>query len=385
MNPRFPTSERYRRHPPQGHRPLRLLVVGLVVGGGLFFLFRSKTPNPVQTATQQTQEQEPVKRVTEPVPAVVQPEPKPESKPKSKAEAKAEAKRESKREAQSAPAAEVKRTSQPNKPEPPTASQPERPEIIHPEIPPTVRSGNQQEVKLDVKPETRSEIQAKKGDAKTAPPVKSQTETPSVAQPEGRKSPPLPRPKQGEEESATPPPPDALLPKLREQEMDLTFYKGLAMKKMVLPEEPTGKKIIPPFLAGVAPTASGTKKGEATHGPDKATPSTPQKPVANGLPSTTESKKSTTESQKPADGTAKKKSYQVQIAILSDLKNATSMAESLRNRGAANPRVSTLKYASGRTVFRVRIGPFATPSAAAKEGQRWQNPGQPAMVTAVEE
>ena len=417
MNPRFPTSARYRRHPR--NKPLvRLLAFGLVLGSGLFFLLRSKDPKPVEPVVQQEQEQasqpERALRTTAPAP---DPATRPESrvKPEIRVENRPDVKIVPTPEVKPAPPPALKPAAQPDKPDLQAAIRPSikpdlstiRPEIkpdlkaavkpevrpeIRPEGKPPVKSGNTQEVKLDIKPETRAEAKAgtvaKKGDAKAEPPAKGKADAPGT---DPKKPPPLPQPKGDEEDSASHPLPDTLQPKLREQEMKLTFYKGLAMKKMILPEEPTGKKVIPPFLAGVTPVAPGKVDGTtqdkkpAPPRPDAPKPATEaHKAAPDAQKPSADSKKVPSDAQK-SPGEAKKKSYQVQIAILSDNKKATAMVEKLRTEGATRPHVSAIKYESGRALFRVRLGPFATQSEAAKAGQRWQAPGQPALVTAVEE
>ncbi|MEO5362150.1 MAG: SPOR domain-containing protein [Magnetococcus sp. DMHC-8] len=445
MNPRFPTSARFRRHPPRHNLLPRLLLAGLVVGGGLFLVFRSKSPTPADTVDRPPQEQS-APRPSTPVPvtqAEVKPETRPEPKsetksrpraeaklplkPEVKQEAKPEVKQEAKPDLQAAPRPnskpDLQSTVRPDtKPNMPPATQPEAKPVNKPDarqdVKPEVRPTGRQEIKLDIKPETRTEAKPetrpepgpRKGEARTEAKAEAKAETGGEAKtkpgtasspgPEARQGPLLPQPKASEEETGFHPLPDALPPKLREQEMDLTFYKGLAMKKMILPEEPPGKRVIPPFLAGTSPTSTIAKRPDGTPAMDKTASKTtspkpanePQKTAAEAKKSSSESqkaaidpKKSTNEPQKPTGEAARKKSYQVQIAILSEMKNATALADSLRSQGAPNPRVSSIKHASGRTFFRVRLGPFTSQADAAKAGQRWQSTNQPAMISAMEE
>ncbi|MBF0462314.1 MAG: SPOR domain-containing protein [Magnetococcales bacterium] len=405
MNPRFPTSARYRRHPR--NKPLfRILAFGLVIGSGLFFLFRSKDPTPVESPMPP---QEQANRSEQPLRSA-----------RPDAHAKAEARPENKPDVKLIPPTEVKPAlvpvskpvASPDKPDLQAAIRPSiKPDLqatIRPDIKPdlqssarseskpegkSTKSGNTQEVKLEIRPETKPEpkpVAGKKGEAKADAAAKAKTDAPAVPAPEAKKLPPLPQPKAEEEDGAAHPLPDTLPPKLREQEMKLTFYKGLAMKKMILPEEPTGKKVVPPFLAGVTPIPTEARKGDGTTAQEKGAvkPVSPrpdaQKPTAESKKPPTEAQKALPDAAKPA-GDTKKKSYQVQIAILSDNKNATAMVDKLRSEGANHPHVSVIKYESGRSMFRVRLGPFASQADAAKAGQRWQAPGQPALVLAVEE
>ncbi|MBF0098337.1 MAG: SPOR domain-containing protein [Magnetococcales bacterium] len=398
MTPRYPTTSRFRRH--QQPRPLpRVLLAATVVCGGLYFIFRpDKAPDP---AVAQQVQPEPAA----PVPAS-KPTEKTESKPKAILEMKPEAKTESKAAASkplasaeksdpppSRPAAtaELRAAKAESKAEPKADSKAEP----KPESRPESRFGKQ-EIKLDIHPENRSEskpevkpssktpdsgpenrtdgkIPAKgesKGEAGAKKSEASAKDKHEPAPAESSKPPLLPQPK-AEEEIGFHPLPDGLAPKPREQEMDLTFYKGLAMKKMVLPEEPSGKKVIPPFLAGASPASASVAKR-----PDSPGAAASSKPAAEANKKAADSKPATLD---------KKKNYQVQVAILSEQKNATAMADVLRSQGAPNPRVSPITYSSGKVVFRVRLGPFANQSEAAKAGQRWQHPGQPALITAVDD
>ncbi|WP_130470984.1 SPOR domain-containing protein [Candidatus Magnetaquicoccus inordinatus] len=440
MTPRYPTSSRFRRHQRPSSLP-RILLAATVVGGGLYFLFRpGKNPEAQQQVAQPAAQEQPL-RTSQTAPAELKTEskgkatlemkvdPKAESKPLAVAEIKAPpasktvttAEKSEAPAARPAPVAELRAPPRPeSKTESKTESKPEsKPENkteTKQEVKAESRSGKQ-EIKLDIRPESRSEVKTEskpaskaesgsdsKGDNKTAAKGesgKSDLKNEASSKKGGKqetvekgknetapansgKGPLLPQPK-ADDEAGFHPLPDGLLPKHREQEMDLTFYKGLAMKKMILPEEPAGKKIIPPFLAGVSPSAvNANKRSDSASSPDKSAASKPN----------AEANKKVTENKQPADkvnsadkknSPDKKKSYQVQIAILSEQKNATAMADVMRAQGAPNPRISSHTYANGKTVYRVRLGPFANQSDAAKAGQRWQHPGQPALITAVEE
>ncbi|MBF0584349.1 MAG: SPOR domain-containing protein [Magnetococcales bacterium] len=371
-------------------------------------MFRSKTPDPVQTVAKPppVQESRPESRQPKMVPVVTEPAERP-------AAPKPVVQQESKADPKFVPIPVDKPVSQPAKA---AAAEPRPAEkglnrseskAEKPAVKADVKTGNT-EIKLAINPESVSKSRSESGSSKGEAKDKVAASSPKAAPP-----PPEPQPKKEEqEESYLHPLPDALPPKLREPEMDLTFYKSLATKKMILPEEPTGKRVIPPFLAAATPTASSGKKDYTPVLPEKSAPSKPapeaRKPEAEAVkPSTdskapavepkkaaaerkkasTEPKKQADESQKAADEAdksaeeaTKKKSYQVQVAILSDMKRATDLADQLRGRGAVNPRVSTVKYSSGRVLFRVRLGPFSSQSEAAKSAQRWQAAGQSALI-----
>ncbi|MBF0184372.1 MAG: SPOR domain-containing protein [Magnetococcales bacterium] len=411
MTPRYPTSSRFRRHQRSSPLP-RVLLAAVVVCGGLYFLLRpGKAPDANQTAAVNSSQQEQPLRTAPP--AVVE----------QKAENKAKPVVDNKPESKPLTLTEIK-------PPPPPAAKPPAPEKSEtignrplpaaelrtaakaevraeskaeakPESKPENRSGKQ-EIKLDIRPESRSESKPVETKAENKPSgktdkspdsksesresSKSDNKTESAGKKGGKtetagkhksdpvaesaKGPLLPQP-HVDDENTFRPPPDTLAPKHREIEKELSFYRDLANKRLILPEEPAGKKIIPPFLAGANPASVSSKKPEAAAA----------KPVTEANKKTPDSKPAT--DNQTASG--KKKSYQVQVAILTEQKNATAMADVLRRQGAPNPRISPVTYASGKTVFRVRLGPFPNQSDAAKAGQRWQNPGQPALITAVEE
>ncbi|MBF0161147.1 MAG: SPOR domain-containing protein [Magnetococcales bacterium] len=456
MTPRYPTSARFRRHQRQ-FPLLPVLGAALLVGVGVYALLPSK-PEPAKTTAQPPQEvveraeQAPRSPPVAPErPSVVKTESKPQAeaklaiKPESRQVPVGEPKPAPQSAGKAAPSlekADVKTTTRTDgKPDLQAANRPEsKPDLkaaaqAEPKPEPKAepksesRSSGRQEIKLEIKPESlparrpesrpenkaegKAESAAKKGESKGETESGGKGKEKAVSGAETPQKPPLlPQPNREEESSAANHPlPDALPPRPREQEMDLTFYKGLANKRMILPEEPPGKKVIPPFLASYTPTTPGGKRIDALGGHDKsvvkpvapkplpdgkgvgdAHPSTEAKKAAPENKTATEARKPPAETEKPpADSkkqpaeSAKKKSYQVQIAILSDLKNATALVEKLRAQGAGNPRISTLKYDSGRSVFRVRLGPFASQGEAAKAGQRWQTIGQPALITAVDE
>lgn len=149
--------------------------------------------------------------------------------------------------------------------------------------------------------------------------------------------------------------PDSLAPKMRKPDVDLTFYKELPRKKVILPAEPEKKSL----LSRVSKVSK------------KSVPTSVWK-----KPPTQHTQTLKTTKQTPINPTR----YLVQIAVFPNFEHAVDLVKKLRQKGA-DPRVVTVNNNNGpSSLFRVRLGPFNNKPEANKALLRWKISGQPAMI-----
>ncbi len=140
---------------------------------------------------------------------------------------------------------------------------------------------------------------------------------------------------------------------------NFTFYKTLGQSgKAPAPpvvHPPVVQKVNPP-VAQKPKTPPNVKSASAV----KRAPSPePKKPSAA----------SSGASEKAGD------EYTLQVSSFSDEKSATTMMDSLKSRGYA-PTLSSAKLSDGKTVYRVRIGRYATREAADRAAERYHSEGK---------
>ncbi|GAB0056877.1 hypothetical protein SIID45300_01192 [Candidatus Magnetaquicoccaceae bacterium FCR-1] len=137
------------------------------------------------------------------------------------------------------------------------------------------------------------------------------------------------------EEGGMPSAPADLPPKSKPPDLDMTFYRELPKRKVVVPlEEPLDQ-------AG--------------------------KPVAT----TAEAKPSQTEKNNGRPG-----AYVVQLAVFNDSQRASAMVADLQRRGVP---AKVVKSKEG-TLYRVRLGPFPTQAEANRMMNQWKLGGQSALI-----
>ncbi len=163
--------------------------------------------------------------------------------------------------------------------------------------------------------------------------------------------------------------PKGLAPRIRAPEVDLTFYRELPRREVVLPPEPEAAEKKTAVKAAVPPRPE--LPGRPSLLPERTVPAQLVKPAWYKAP----------RAENPAanwSSTAVPGVFEVQVGVFSDLGRASDLVEKLRQRGAS-PRVVTAS--GGRsTLHRVRLGPFPTREAADQALQRWKIPGQSALV-----
>lgn len=147
-----------------------------------------------------------------------------------------------------------------------------------------------------------------------------------------------------------PPLPKGLQPREKKPDVDLTFYKELPRRKLILPPTQTQP------LLGKSPRLQKTPRVLPLSQRENV-----QKPQA---------------SKPPFSG-----AYWVQIAVLSDYARALEMADQLREKGAT---VRILPRKGIRdTFYRVRLGPFLSHHEASRALLRWKMGGRPALILKV--
>ncbi len=138
--------------------------------------------------------------------------------------------------------------------------------------------------------------------------------------------------------------PTQLAPKPRPPGLDMTFYRELPRRKVIVPmEEPVDSKhmIQQPVVAAVD-----------AHKPTvQTTPETTEKPTGTG-------------------------SYVVQLAVFNNGQRAETMAATLQQRGVP---AKVVKSKSG-SLYRIRLGPFASHSQASKSLVQWKLGGYSSLI-----
>ena len=355
MNPRFPTSSRYRRHQKQPSL-LRFVPFGVVVLAGLFFWLYNKTPEP---STRVEQPENPVAKVA---PTVAT------TPPASKLEVKVELKPVGPPGTNTEASLETK-----------TEREPEA-KII---------SEQKSEQKLDIveipKPEVPSlpspfQKVAKGLSIKIDPP---QTSVPITSHAEDDTIPPLPM---------------ALAPKPRKPDLDLTFYKELPKKQLILLGELKEKIAVPLPLANHMDPQDVAEKLETTAiqegrpfaqevavRPAQVVVARPAQVVAvqsvqDGATPKVAAQKSAL-AQRPIS--VGKVGFMVQVASFPESRSAVKLADQLRRRGG-NPKVALAKDALGASFFHVRMGPFSSYDKAMEAVRHWRVPNHSAVVVPMD-
>ena len=293
MTPRFPTSARFRRH--QRSMPLLpILGAALLTGGGLFFLLKS--PDPSETVNKQPQA--PLNGAEQglrsPLPA-----PKATAVAKTSSHAQAESRLVIKTDNRWVSVKEGTPLSQPNNKAIPSTDRRQINTAMGGQSKLKPASDSRYEHMLEIRAEKKLETAANKrvsrGDGGNAMAgAKAQMRPlsqPDRAQKAAFTSHPLPR---------------TLPPKLREQEMDLTFYKGLANKKIILPEEPTEKQGRPRIWAGLSPRTTDAGRAYGPRDFAKATIKLTRQKLAQSSEATADAHKPSASTKKMSQNTKKR-------------------------------------------------------------------------------
>ncbi|MEO5376941.1 MAG: SPOR domain-containing protein [Magnetococcus sp. DMHC-6] len=152
---------------------------------------------------------------------------------------------------------------------------------------------------------------------------------------------------------------DAELPS-RNKDVDLTFYNIFAKRTVVLPQEENSGK-------GVAYQPPGEANNPTL--PTTVSKSTPPKPVDNKWQESLMAKKTTS-------GV-----FAVNLAIFSNVKQAQSWVENLQKNGAS---VGIIQSTSnGNKLYQVRLGPYNSRDVAIKAQDRWRIPGSTPVVVTI--
>ncbi|MBF0614294.1 MAG: hypothetical protein G8237_11055 [Magnetococcales bacterium] len=336
MNPRYPTSKQFRRHRNRKlGRPL--LVLGLLAGVVLYWIF-SSSPPPRQSEMASPSESKALEeeiaahlKTTQPALAA----PAAESRKESAAAGSApESKPETRKLALIDSPSLTDPTARFEAQENPLALD----EAVTPA--PTRHKG------------TPGAVPVKKGAEGAGKPVDSKSRsheqtktTPEsvVAETESKTNKDLKETKETKEtkESEDPPMPSApkeLAPKAKPPDLDITFYRELAKKKVVVPlEEPLDGTPVKP-----ATLADGAARQAAT----------------------------------PEKSAAKTGNYVVQLGVFNDAQRAATMVGELHKRGVP---ARVVKNKEG-TLFRVRVGPFPTHAEATRSVTQWKLGGQSTLI-----
>ncbi|MBF0128293.1 MAG: SPOR domain-containing protein [Magnetococcales bacterium] len=157
-----------------------------------------------------------------------------------------------------------------------------------------------------------------------------------------------PTPQQSAEsaESGLPSPPKELAPKPRLPDVDMTFYRELPKRKVVVPQEENAENAAKGGSKNAASTASLAQ--------DRHPPPAPP----------------------PEKGATTKGSYMAQLAVFTNAQNATTMVSELQKRGVP---ARMVKSKDGNA-YRVRVGPFPSRADAARSLMQWRIGGFNTMI-----
>lgn len=332
MNPRYPTSKQFRRHRNRKlGRPL--LVLGLMAGVVLYWIFSSvpapRKPEVATAAESKALEEEIAAHLKGTQPALTPATA--ETPHKEKGSPGPEVKADGGRKlAVIDPPSLTDPTARLDGPESPFPAEPVGMAALVPSQKPVTpvavpAKKPQDGSRSSDTPKSKSGDSAKGGEIReTRESVKETKEPKEVKE---------------SEDSVMPSAPKELAPKAKPPDLDMTFYRELAKRKVVVPVEES--------LDGA------TAK--------QATPADPaqQRPGAN-----------------PEKSGNRSGNYVVQLAVFSDAQRAATMVADLHKRGVP---ARVVKSKDGNQ-FRVRLGPFPSHTEAVRSVAQWKLGGQSTLI-----
>ncbi|MBF0165929.1 MAG: SPOR domain-containing protein [Magnetococcales bacterium] len=323
MNPRYPTTRQFRRHRNERKWGRPLLALGLLAGVALYWIFSGpSTPKRQPEMTSQAETRALEEDIAAHLKTTHQVAPTPSAAPASEAGRKE-------------PTPELQESRRAAVIDPPSLTDPtgrldapENPPVVDPIIKDPARVAALKN--LSATPTRKSGEESKsKGASKTGE-GKGDAGKEGSAVHEAKKEPP---PK---EEGGMPSAPNDLPPKSRPPDLDMTFYRELPKRKVVVPlEDPLDQSGKPVAAVAEAKPGAQAEKNSGRHG-----------------------------------------AYIVQLAVFNDSQRASAMVADLQRRGVP---AKVVKSKEG-TLYRVRLGPFPTQAEATRMMNQWKLGGQSPLI-----
>lgn len=162
--------------------------------------------------------------------------------------------------------------------------------------------------------------------------------------------------------------PKDLAPKIRPQDVELTFYDALASRKVVLPHDSREQVVFPPGRVAGKPASPGGRVAAAP------SPAKNMQDLSKAIQTAVQEKGSS--AVNPAAGDTGP--YMVQLAVFSSYERAAQMVSQLQRKG----RVAHMVHSEGASgpVYRVRTGPYPSFSDAKTAMDALPTDGQSPMI-----